>query len=98
MKKNDDWYFGIDLQELGDYEVTLTGCGKAGNELAQFSTVLFVHVLPACSFSFRGTGEWAKDTQMLRFLNKMNIMHFHFTLDGLSLKELHFKKVGELHQ
>lgn len=94
VKRGGDWYFGIDLEDLGDYEVTLTGRGMFNNEIAQMSVVLFIHTLPACSFTFHGNGMWTPVMQNMRFLNKKNIMHFHFGMDGLELQEIRFKKTG----
>ena len=95
-KKGDNYYFGVELKDLGVYETTLVGRGVPGNELAQVPVTLFMHTLAVKTYTFRGDGEWVTlNNGELKFLNKPNVMHLHFALGGLELKELRLKLISK---
>ncbi|MCQ2082357.1 MAG: glycoside hydrolase family 3 C-terminal domain-containing protein [Lachnospiraceae bacterium] len=93
VTKGGEHYFGIELNDLGTYEVTIVARGLGNNELAQLPVVLFMHTMPIISAVFRGTGEIDSCTESIKFLNKPNVMHFYFGQGGVELKELRFKLI-----
>ena len=93
VTKGGEYYFGIDLNDLGTYEITIVAKGLGNNELAQLPVVLFMHTMPIISAVFRGTGQIDSCTENIKFLNKPNVMHFYFGMGGVELKELRFKLI-----
>ena len=91
VKRGGDYYFGVEIDEAGVYDIAITGRGIEGNELAQIPVVLFVGPNPDASFVYRGTGKWTTQEGRINLLNQRNILHLHFGINGIELKELTFK-------
>ena len=90
-KQGADYYFGVEIDEAAVYDVEIIGRGCEGNELAQIPVVLFIGPNPDLSFMYRGTGEWTTQTGTVNLLNQRNVLHLHFGISGIELKELKFK-------
>ncbi len=93
-KKGSDHYFGVELAETGKYEVTLTGRGAFGNDLAQLPVTLFFQTNPCASFTFRGTGKWTDEKRTIFATMGKSLMHLHFGVDGIELKEIKIRFAG----
>lgn len=89
------WYFGITTPKAATYEVTLTGRGEAGNELAQIPISLYVGPNPDLAFVYRGDGEWNSQSGELNLLNTRNVLHFYFGINGIELDKIEFKKIRD---
>lgn len=90
VKMGEDYYFGVEIEEAGVYDIKITGRGIDDNELAQIPVVLFVGPNPDVSFMYRGTKEWNTQTGTINLLNQRNVLHLHFGLNGVELKDLEF--------
>ncbi|MCR4989961.1 MAG: glycoside hydrolase family 3 C-terminal domain-containing protein [Lachnospiraceae bacterium] len=93
IKKGGNYYFGVELNDLGKYEVTMKGRGLPGNELAQLPAVLYVATLPILSLNMRGDGKEVSETIINDFLNKPNVMRIYFALGGVELESVTFKLI-----
>ena len=91
--KGSEYYFGIDLNDLGVYKISITAKGVGDNELAQLPIVLFLHTMPIMSLVYRGNNEWVTNEGYDKFLYKQNIMHFYFGLGGIELKDITFELI-----
>lgn len=89
--KNFCYDFGITFEDLGIYDVTLTGTGLPGNELAQLGATVYINTAPICSLSLRGDGREQSVTEGVGFYNISNVMHIKSALGGIKLKELKIK-------
>ncbi|MCR5502396.1 MAG: glycoside hydrolase family 3 C-terminal domain-containing protein [Lachnospiraceae bacterium] len=96
VRRNEDYYFGVDLPAPGYYEITLTARSLSDNELAQMNVVLFMHVTPCASYAFQGAKGWKSETKGVFTIMRRNIMHLHFGSDGLELKEISFRLADPL--
>lgn len=83
--------FGITFEDLGIYDVTLTGTGLPGNELAQLGATVYINTAPICALSLRGDGVERSSTEGVGFYNISNVMHIKSALGGIKLKELKIK-------
>ena len=91
--KGSKYYFGTEIDYSYDYEITLTGTGLPGNELAQLPVVFYSNATPLFTCTFRGNGKEASVSNIQGFYNRLNIMYLYFTLGGVELKELRFKRI-----
>lgn len=91
-ERGSKYYFGTELAEICDYEVSITGTGLPGNELAQLPVVFFSNATPLFTFTFRGNGEETTITNSSGFYNKRNIMYLYFSLGGVKLNKMIFRK------
>lgn len=91
VTKNFSYDFGLTFDDLGIYDVTLTGTGLPGNELAQLGATVYMNTAPICSLSLRGDGKEYSVTEGVGFYNISNVMHIKSTLGGIKLKELRVK-------
>ncbi|MCR4787101.1 MAG: glycoside hydrolase family 3 C-terminal domain-containing protein [Lachnospiraceae bacterium] len=93
FKKGGSYYFGIELEDLGKYEVTMTGHGFPGNDLAQLPVVLYLATMPIIQLNLRGDGKTVSDTIINDFLNKPNVMRIYTSLGGIKLDSVTFKMI-----
>ena len=93
FKKGSSYYFGIDLEDLGKYEVTMSGHGLPGNELAQLPAVLYLATMPIIALNMRGDGNTVSETIVNDFLNKPNVMRIYSALGGIKLDSVTFKMI-----
>ncbi len=93
FKKGSSYYFGVDFEDLGKYEVTMSGHGLPGNELAQLPAVLYLATMPIISISTRSDGTPVTETIINDFLNKPNVMRIYSALGGVKIDSVTFKMI-----
>lgn len=94
-KAGTNYYIPLDIQQLGEYDVIVTGSSELG-ELAQLPCTLFYTGVPFLTFTFHGTG--GKDDSIERsmvFHNRMNVFRLNVAKNGLDLKSIEFKRKEE---
>ena len=91
-----DYSYGLDIEEMGGYEVELTVIGE-GTEAAQLPVTWFCSGIPAVSFVFHGTnGQEVSKKSKLFFNSNHAIQRMHFSSDGLKLVKLRLRYLGKL--
>ena len=93
FKKGSSYYFGIDLEDLGKYEVSMKGYGYPGNELAQLPAVLYLATMPILALNMRGDGKTVTDSTENDFLNKPNVMRIYSALGAIRIESVTFKMI-----
>ena len=86
----------LDLDHFGNYEVSITASSEL-SELAQIPCTLFVTGIPTLTFTFNGTG--GRDvtlTRLNKFGNRFAFMRLYVGGNGLKLKKITFRHLGEL--
>lgn len=92
-KADTNYILALDIQLLGDYEVTLTGSSSLG-ELAQIPCTLFKTGSPVATFTFHGTsGEEMSIKKDIQCHNRFAVMRLYVAKNGVELKSIHFKAV-----
>ena len=90
-KGGTNYYFPLDIVNLGRYEITLTGSSSL-SELAQIPCTLYYTGVPWLTFTFNGTGgnnvSIAKDMQ---FGNRMAVFRLNVAKNGVKLDSIKFE-------
>ncbi len=83
--------FALDLQRLGEYQVSLKAKSELG-ELAQMPVTLFYQSVPNAVFTFHGTeGKWHTIEKTVELKNKYSVLRLYFGQSGLVPKEICFR-------
>ncbi|MBP5354190.1 MAG: glycoside hydrolase family 3 protein [Lachnospiraceae bacterium] len=91
-----DYSYGLDIEEMGGYEIELTVIGE-GTEAAQLPVTWFFAGIPGFSFVFHGTnGKEASEKGTVFFNSNHAIQRMHFSSDGLKLVNMKLKYIGTL--
>ena len=91
-----DYSYGLDIDEMGGYEVELTVTGE-GTEAAQLPITWFFAGIPVFSFVFHGTGGKETSQKGKLFFNSNHAVHrMHFSSDGLKLVNMRLRYLGTL--
>ena len=91
-----DYSYGLDIEEMGGYEIELTVIGE-GTEAAQLPVTWFFAGIPGFSFVFHGTnGQEASKKGTVFFNSNHAIQRMHFSADGLKLVRMNLKYIGTL--
>ena len=93
-----DYSYGLDIEEMGGYEIELTVIGE-GTEAAQLPVTWFFAGIPAFSFVFHGTnGQEVTEKGTLFFNSNHAIQRMHFSQEGLKLVRMRLKYIGTLEE
>ncbi len=91
-----DYSYGLDIDEMGGYEIELTVTGE-GTEAAQLPITWFFAGIPTFSFVFHGSNGKPVTKKGKLFINSNHAVHrMHFSADGLTLMSLRLKYIGTL--
>ncbi len=92
---NVNYVFPFDVKKTGKYEIRLTGSSRLG-ELAQLPCTLYYTNIPIATFTFRGTGgEDMVITREFDLQTRFSVMRLFVGRNGLDLKQITFKYLGE---
>ncbi|MBO4628263.1 MAG: glycoside hydrolase family 3 protein [Lachnospiraceae bacterium] len=93
-----DYSYGLDIEEMGGYEVELTVIGE-GTEAAQLPVTWFFAGIPAFSFVFHGTdGKEVTERGTLFFNSNHAVQRMHFSQEGLKLVRMRLRYIGTLEE
>ena len=93
-----DYSYGLEIEELGGYEVELTAIGE-GSEAAQIPVTWFFAGIPVFSFVFHGTNGKPVTMGGKVFFNSNHAIHrMHFSQEGLSLVNMRIRYIGTLEE
>jgi hypothetical protein len=93
--KDTNYVIALDNQKTGDYRVTLRGSSTL-NESAQMTCTLFINGFPVCTMTFHGTdGQLDSVERPLLMRQRFETLRLFVGADGLKLKDINFKYVGE---
>ncbi len=86
--KGASYVFGLDLQAFGIFEIELTA--KSGlSDLAQMAVTVLKGGVPACVFTWNGTGgEWVTKKSKILINSKYEVFKLYFGESGLKLKDI----------
>ncbi|MBQ9886540.1 MAG: glycoside hydrolase family 3 protein [Lachnospiraceae bacterium] len=85
------YVFGVHLSQFGVYEIELTAKSDLG-ELAQMPVTISRGGVPACMFTWNGTGgEWVSMRNKQLIAAKYEVISLYFGEGGLQLKDIKFK-------
>lgn len=87
-----NYYFPLDIEELGDYDITVTGSSLL-SELAQVTCTLYYTGVPFLTYTFNGSnGKDVSITKTMDFHNRMGVFRLNVPVDGVELKSIEFKR------
>ena len=93
-----DYSYGLDIDEMGGYEIELTVIGE-GTEAAQLPVTWFFAGIPVFSFVFHGTnGQEVTEKGTLFFNSNHAVQRMHFSQEGLKLVRMRLKYIGTLEE
>lgn len=91
-----NYYIPLDIEKLGEYEITLSGSSNLGS-LAQIACTLYYTGVPFLTYTFNGTeGKLVGITKNMFFHNRMAVFRLNVAKNGVELDNIHFKYVREL--
>ena len=93
-----DYSYGLEIEEIGGYELELTVVGE-GTEAAQLPMTWFFAGISAFSFVFHGTNGKEVTEKGTAFFNSNHAVHrMHFSQEGLRLVSLRLRYIGTLEE
>ena len=93
-----DFCYGLEIEEIGGYEIELTVTGE-GTEAAQLPVTWFFAGIPTFSFVFHGTnGKEVTETGKVFFNSNHAVHRMHFSQEGLKLVSLRLRYIGTLEE
>lgn len=91
-----NYYIPLDIEKLGEYDITLTGSSNLGS-LAQIACTLYYTGVPFLTYTFNGTeGKLVGITKNMAFHNRMAVFRLNVAKNGVDLDNISFKYVSPL--